>query len=58
MQISNKYSQPIGVIQTLNKDGGPFTTRDEMRLKAFCSQAAIAIENAKLFQEVIAIKKL
>ena len=27
-----------------------------MRLKAFCSQAAIAIENAKLFQEVIAIK--
>ena len=56
MQISNKYGQPIGVIQTLNKEGGPFTTTDEMRLKAFCSQAAIAIENAKLFQEVIAIK--
>ena len=56
MQISNKYGQPIGVIQTLNKSGGPFTRTDERRLQAFCSQAAIAIENAKLFQEVIAIK--
>ena len=35
MQISNKYGQPIGVIQTLNKEGGPFTTTDEMRHQGF-----------------------
>ena len=56
MQITNKYGQAIGVVQTLNKSDGPFNHTDELRLKAFCSQAAIAIENAKLFEEVIAIK--
>lgn len=33
------------------KDGGVFEQQDEILLKAFSSQAAVAIENAKLFQK-------
>ena len=36
----------------LNKRGGPFTDEDEARLKAFTSQIAIGLENAKLFDDV------
>jgi sigma-B regulation protein RsbU (phosphoserine phosphatase) len=38
----------IGVVQVLNKRGGPFTDRDESLLEALDSQAAIAIENSQL----------
>lgn len=40
----------IGVIEVINrKDGVPFTAEDENLLMAFAAQAAIAIENARLF---------
>jgi len=42
----------IGVTQVLNKRGGPFTTEDEQRLKAFTAQVSIALQNAKLFDDV------
>ena len=42
--------------QALNKSGGPFTAEDESRLKAFTAQVAIALENAKLFDDVQKIK--
>jgi adenylate cyclase len=45
-------SKTIGIIQVLNKRGGPFRLRDEQRLTALAAQAAIAIENARLFEEV------
>lgn len=38
--------------QALNKRGGPFTDEDEARLKAFTAQVSIALENAKLFDDV------
>lgn len=38
----------IGVIQLLNKHHGVFTPRDETILKVLASEAAIAIENARL----------
>jgi adenylate cyclase len=56
MPIVNKLGKAIGVAQVLNKDGGPFNAQDEKKLKAFCSQAAVAIENAMLFDEVLNIK--
>ncbi len=56
MPVQTKAGDPIGVIQVLNKAGGPFTQRDERRLEAFGAQAAIAIENARLFEEVVRIK--
>jgi adenylate cyclase len=56
MPLADRLGQPIGVMQVLNKVGGPFTALDETRLKAFSSQAAVALENAKLFQDVLQLK--
>lgn len=50
--VKNKAGKIIGVTQVLNKRGGPFTSGDESRLVAFTSQIAIAVENAKLFEDV------
>ncbi len=56
MRICTKNGIPIGVVQVLNKNTGVFNRTDEDRLTAFSAQAAIAIENAKLFNEVVNIK--
>jgi adenylate cyclase len=53
MPIINKAGRSLGVTQVLNKKGGPFTAEDERRLKAFTAQAAIALENAQLFEDVM-----
>ena len=50
--VVNKDGKTIGVTQVLNKRGGPFNAEDESRLKAFTAQVAIALENAKLFDDV------
>jgi adenylate cyclase len=50
--VVNKTGKVIGVTQALNKRGGPFTSEDESRLKAFTAQVSIALENAKLFDDV------
>lgn len=50
--VVNKDGQIIGVTQVLNKRGGPFTAADESRLRAFTAQISIALENAKLFNDV------
>lgn len=50
--VVNKDGKIIGVTQVLNRRGGPFTGEDEARLKAFTAQVSIALENAKLFDEV------
>ncbi|MBW2617469.1 MAG: GAF domain-containing protein [Deltaproteobacteria bacterium] len=56
MPVVNKEGRTIGVTQVLNKKGGPFARLDEKRLAAFSAQASIAIENAKLFDEVLTMK--
>lgn len=50
--IINKDGDCIGCTQALNKKGGGFTDEDESRLKAFTQQVSIALENAKLFEDV------
>lgn len=50
--VVNKVGKRIGVIQLLNKRRGPFTEDDEARLKTFTAQVSIALENAKLFDDV------
>ena len=50
--IINKDGDCIGCTQALNKKGGGFTEEDESRLKAFTQQVSIALENAKLFEDV------
>ncbi|HEX3757702.1 MAG TPA: GAF domain-containing protein [Kofleriaceae bacterium] len=39
----------VGVLQVLNKQDGPFTQADEELLMALASQAAVAIEHARLY---------
>jgi signal transduction histidine kinase len=43
----------VGVLQVLNKADGPFTTPDEELMSALASQAAIAIENARLYHSLV-----
>jgi adenylate cyclase len=50
--VVNKAGKVIGVTQVLNKRGGPFTEEDESRLKAFTGQVSIALQNARLFDDV------
>ncbi|WP_435627020.1 GAF domain-containing protein [Candidatus Ferrigenium straubiae] len=54
--IVNKNGKTIGVTQVLNRRGGPFTSDDESRLRAFTAQISIALENAKLFADVQSMK--
>jgi adenylate cyclase len=50
--VINKVGKTIGVTQVLNKRGGSFTQQDESRLRAFTAQVSIALENAKLFDDI------
>ncbi|HEX4277213.1 MAG TPA: GAF domain-containing protein [Bryobacteraceae bacterium] len=54
--IVNKAGKTIGVTQVLNRRGGPFTSDDEARLKAFTAQLAISLESARLFDQVQQVK--
>jgi adenylate cyclase len=54
--LTNKSGKVIGVTQALNKVGGPFTQEDASRLRAFTAEVAIALENAKLFNDVQKMK--
>ncbi len=54
--VVNKVGRTIGVTQVLNKRGGPFSSDDEARLRAFTAQVSIALENAKLFADVQEMK--
>jgi signal transduction histidine kinase len=50
--MRNRRGQVIGVFQVLNKRDGDFTALDEQLLASLSSQAAVAVENAKLYEEV------
>jgi len=57
MPIVNKTGKRIGVTQILNKRGSEgFTSKDEYRLAALNAQISVTLENATLFDEVLAIK--
>lgn len=43
----------VGVLQVLNKQDGPFVRGDEELLLALAAQAAIAIENARLYHSLV-----
>jgi signal transduction histidine kinase len=50
--VRTKEGTIIGVLQVLNKKSGPFSTADEEMLDALASQAAIALENARLYEDL------
>lgn len=46
--------QPLGVLEVMNKEAGaPYTPHDVELLLAFAAQSAIALENARLYGEVL-----
>jgi phosphoserine phosphatase RsbU/P len=53
MPMRDRKSKIIGVFQILNKHDGAFTKEDENFLEAFSVHAALAIENARLHQDIV-----
>ena len=51
--VLNKLGIPIGVMQVLNRRGGPFRLWDQRRLEMLAAQSAIALDNARLLREVL-----
>lgn len=54
--VFNSANGVLGVIQVINKVDGIFTPKDLSILKGFASQISIAIENARLFNEIQGMK--
>ena len=52
MPMKDSSERIIGVFQLLNKQTGTFTADDEQLLQAFAAQAAIAVKNAMLNEEI------
>lgn len=50
--MQNKHNEVIGVLQVLNKRDGIFTEEDEELILALSSQAAVAVENAILYEDI------
>ncbi|NDF70653.1 MAG: GAF domain-containing protein [Betaproteobacteria bacterium] len=50
--VVGKKGQRIGVVEVLNKEGGPFNQKDEIRLRAFAAEIGISLDNSRLFDEV------
>ncbi len=50
--MKNHLGKTIGVIQVLNKKSGPFSDHDAIILASLSTQAAIAIDNSRLFISV------
>ncbi|MGB3494574.1 MAG: GAF domain-containing protein [Elainellaceae cyanobacterium] len=57
MPVFNSKNQLIGVTQLINKKKGLFTPSDEEFMRAFNTQAGIALENAQLFESVLQEKQ-
>ena len=55
--VQNRLGVKLGVLQLVNKIKGEFSERDVDRLKAFSAQFAIALENAKLYEELKLLDK-
>jgi GAF domain-containing protein len=52
MAITNHRKERVGVLQVINKKAGyVFDEPDEKLLAAFSAQAAVALENSRLFQQ-------
>ena len=58
MPLKNKDDKIVGVLQLLNKHKGFFTRDDENFIRALSIHAAIAIENARLYEEEKAYRQI
>ena len=55
--IRNAQGEIVGVAEVLNKRADIFTREDEEFLSALAAQAFIALDNARLFEDVVYMKK-
>src|SRR3970282_949461 len=58
MPMKNKDKKIIGVFQLLNKKEGAFEKADEQFIDALSAHASVAIENARLAQEMVQSERL
>ncbi|OGU27334.1 MAG: hypothetical protein A2X66_03565 [Ignavibacteria bacterium GWA2_54_16] len=58
MPMRDRKGKIIGVFQILNKQRGAFAKEDENFLEAFSVHAALAIENARLHQDIVEKEKI
>lgn len=58
MPMKNKDDKIIGVFQLLNKKEGAFGKEDEQFIDALSAHASVAIENARLAQEMVKSERL
>jgi K+-sensing histidine kinase KdpD len=58
MPMKNKDGKIIGVFQLLNKKQGSFDSEDISFIDAFSAHASVAIENARLAQEMVQNERL
>jgi signal transduction histidine kinase len=58
MPMKNRAGKLIGVFQLLNKIDGTFTREDEEFIEAFSVHATLAIENARMVQEMVRSERL
>jgi K+-sensing histidine kinase KdpD len=58
MPMKNKEAEIVGVFQFLNKKKGGFTDEDASFIDALSVHAAIALENARLAQEMMQTERL
>ncbi|MEH1871256.1 GAF domain-containing protein [Nostoc sp.] len=57
MPVFNSANELIGVTQLINKQQSSFTASDEEFMRAFNIQAGVALENARLFENVLLEKQ-
>ena len=57
LPVFNSANELIGVTQLINKQQGSFSNSDEEFMRAFNIQAGIALENARLFENVLLEKQ-
>ncbi|MGR9074205.1 MAG: sensor domain-containing diguanylate cyclase [Gammaproteobacteria bacterium] len=55
--MHNTKGDILGVVQVMNKRSGAFDVNDEMLLTALASQAAVAIENAELYLNLMQLNQ-
>ncbi|MGA8072846.1 MAG: GAF domain-containing SpoIIE family protein phosphatase [Candidatus Acidiferrales bacterium] len=58
LPIRNKNGQTSGVLQLLNKKGGPFQDADVSLLSSLSVHVALALENAQLHRDVLAKQRM
>src|SRR5438105_3819020 len=51
--LRDKSSKVVGVMQVLNKRGGQFSGDDEQLVTAIAAQAAVALDNARLYEAIV-----